>query len=730
MSLFNFPNQRIPETKKDKAWHISHVEAYLSYSSTANYSLKKKEIIDLYLATAGVLSPEQEKIVCNTITEKYGDNFGPQYYVYPLIENRIEAVVGEYRTRPLKKKLLVNNEDAVIKKLDQKVSVLAESMLREANQKMEADLGFAPETEQPEMEIPEDMEEFFQKNFRTVSEEIGEDVLYQYLLVRKGKEKIYDLLRHYLTGGRIHGYLDVKDNHPDIFIPHPAETFYDTDTTDVIQKDIQYFLWEKPMSVNEIFNTFELTKDEKLIVENYSRIMNSDVDKYSKYFIGEGDDFRPRVICMEWISRITKKFLVIQNKQSGQEEYKILPEDYKERSRDNIKTIEIEDVRHIIMVGPEIVLSYGSLEKQMQTISNPKKRYLNAVGIIDDNRNGAGQIRSLAKKLKYLQDFASEILYEIRINMRYIDGGVLIYDLANIPKEWMALGATKALEKVNFHLKRDRIQFINSKDRKQNTYANSVNLSQKGRLSDLVELLAVIEDMADRISGISKEAQGQASQYNKATTTEANMTASSTRMEYYLGPFDTFVDTLQERFILKAKHTYKENDIFTYFGGDNQAKFLKLFPDFFLEDLGIHTGDNRKEYERKKRIDAIAERTFGNSQDLGVMLNLINVWNAEHSTEAEAILRKGAKALEKTMKENQAAMQQQAAAAEETKRLDIQKKDEQHLEKLDNNIEVAEIYADQQKTDTDTKEENANLRKAAELEAAMRLKENENNNQE
>ena len=718
MSLFNFPNQRISESKKDENWHIQHIEGYLQFSLTNDYSRMKKEQADLYFAATAQLSPEQYKIVCAMITERYGDNFGPQYYVYPLIESKIEQLIGDYRNRPLKRKCLVNNEKAVIKKLDQKVSMVAEKILREVNQEMESSLGFTPETEQPEMKIPDDIEEFFQKDFRTISEEVGEDVLYQLLVVKKEKEKIYDALRHFLTGGIVHAYADEKDGHPSVFIPHPLECFYDIDSSESIQKNIQYFVWDKPMSVNEIFNTFDLTEKQKQKVENYSNIINNmnNSTTMTHWFDRQGDSFRPKVVSMEWVSRRTAKFLVIENK-DGKEEYKILPDDYKPRKdrKENIKSMEIDDVRHIIMVGPDVVLSYGSNEFQMHTIGNKKKKFLNVVGLVD-MRGGIGQTRSLAKKLVYLQDFASEILYELRLNMRQLDGSVLVYDLANIPKEWMALGATKAMQKVNFYLKRDRIQFINTKDKRNNTYANSTNVSQKGRLQDLMNTLALIEDLADKISGASKESQAQASQYAKATVAELNLSASTSRTENYFGLFDSFIETFLERLIIKAKHVYKENDTFTYFAGDNQAKFLKVFPDFFMEDLGIHIGDNRLEYERKKRLDAVGQQTFGVSQDPEIMLNLIKMWNTENSTEAEAVFRAGIKSMKELREQNMQAQQQQIEA---NKEVQIEKEntlERRHQEQMDNNIEVAKIYANNKIQDTVERELGQDRRKAAEIE--------------
>ena len=138
------------------------------------------------------------------------------------------------------------------------------------------------------------------------------------------------------------------------------------------------------------------------------------------------------------------------------------------------------------MIGPDMVLEWGQLKDQLKSIGNKKKRFIHVVGLNVNNNTGTNTVRSIAKKLKFLQDYASEILYEIKIAMRQVDGGVLVYDLSNIPKEWMRLGITKAIERVNYSIKKDRIMFINSADKKSTSYASSVQLSQKTRLGDLV----------------------------------------------------------------------------------------------------------------------------------------------------------------------------------------------------------------------------------------------------
>lgn len=722
MSIFNFPNQRIPETKKDEAWHKLHIQGYLYYSTSNEYYLKKQEIQRLYYAYNALLDKKTEKIVKTTITERFGENLGPKYIVYPLCEGKVESVIGHYRKRPLKRKCLVNNPSAVTEKLEKKVDYVSEQILRSVNQDMQPNIGFAPETENAEVPIPDDIQEFFEKDYRTLSEEIGEDVLYQLLIVNKEKEKIYDLLRNYLISGRVFALLDEKEGHPSIFIPHILDCFYETNVHESVQKDTNFFVWDKYMTVNEIYNTWDVSEADKAKIEVYAS-GHTDENKpkmQGDWFRMEQDGIRIRVVSMMWKSRKKIKFKVITNKTTGKEEYKILPDNYKIRNRDkednSVRTIEIDNNRHITMVGPDVVLSFGEEEKQMKRSSDHKKRFLPVVGLIDDVSIGTGEIRSLVKKLIDMQDFASEILYEIRIAMRQNDGNVMVYDLANVPKEWTKLGGDKAIEKVNFYLKRDRIQYINSRDKRSNPYASSSNVSNKGRLDDLMKLLMVIEDLSDTISGISQETQGQGNPYQKATTAQIALNNSTVRMEEYFGIFDTFVEVLLERIILKSKFIYEENQVFSYFGGDSQMKFLQVMPDYFLDDLGVHIADNRKEFKKVQDIEEMAKMAFMNAQTPEMMLELLKIYNADGSSEKEAILRKGVKSLAELREKNNQQLQQAEQATLQQKAKEKDDDNQIKRESHQKDINVAKIYADNKADDTRQKEQGQNVRKLADIE--------------
>lgn len=730
MSSYNFPNQRIAERKKTEEWHKQHVIGYIGYSTSDEWHQKKREIRELIFAYHGILTKEQKKKCQKMITERFGENLGPEYMIYPLIENMVESVVGQYRLRPLVKKALVNNKSAVIKKLDAKVDMVFEKLMREVNSNVSQKIGFNLETDNPQMEIPDDIDEFFEKDYRTISEEIAEDVLYQILEVFKEKEQIYDLLRFFCVTGRCYGTIIEKNGHPSIYVPHILDIFYDVDYSQSLQDNLDFFVWDKYMTVNEIFNLFDLNEKQKKQIEGHftadksaDHINHQEKGSQNLWFTSGDDGNKIRVVSMNWKSRRQSRFLNFTNKKTGKVESKILPDDYKPRNRDKerIETIEVEDERFITMVGPDLVLAYGRVEpeKQLKRVSNDKIRYLSSMGVIDEITMGTGEIRSIAKKLVELQNFASEILYELRLSLRQLDGNALVYDLANVPKQWGNLAPNDIINKINFHLKRDRIQIINSRGRKSNPYANSVNISQKGRIQEVIGLLAVIEDLAKKITGITEEELGQAAQYAKATVSEINMHAGYARTEEHLGPFITFQTKLLERLILKAKTIYKEGDIFAYYGGDNQQKFLQVAEQFFDDDIGLHIGDNQKEQIKTRKMEAMAEQAFARPDNPELMLELLKMYNADSSTEKESVFKKGIVALQQMAQENEEKNRQLQEMDIQQKEAAEQKKDQQHKEKLQNNIDVAKIYADNKADVEGMKEDGQNLRKAADIAADM-----------
>lgn len=731
--MYNFPDQTIPESKKDENWHKDHIVNWVNFTIAGSYQEDKKEIERLYFAHSAKAHPIDEEIIKKTITERFCDiNLGPGFDIYPLIEYFVEQLIGDYRLRPLRYFALVQNKDAVVAKLDEIYDVYLEKIMRKIHGEINEEQGIDIPTEKPDIELPEDDDEEFFKNFRTNSEEQAETILYFLLVVKKEKEIIYQALLHYLIAGNVSLIMARKDGHPTVKIGHPLFSDYDVDSHNMIQDNLQYYSYSEFMGVNEILNNYDLSKEKKELVIQYAGSFETSGFRggSTNYWFERGNGnagFRIRTVTMIWKSRKKVKFKRYYSK-DGVEEMKILPEDYKKRKDDDIVSLDIEDIRHCTMIGPDIVLEYGSQKDQLKPMHDKKKRVINVLAINANNKTGTNIIRSMAKKLKFLQDYASEILYELKIAMRQVDGGALVYDVGEIPKEWMKGGVDKALEKVNYTLKKDKMIIVNRNDKRSNSYASAVNISQKSKVGDLMNMLTLIETLAAKISGVNGSKMGDQADYTKSTVAQMNLMQANSRIENIYGPFDTFVEKFLERIVLFAQNTYKEGEVYNYYAGDKGLKFLKIMPEVFMDDIGITLSDPRKELQAKEIIDRAAETLIPNMQDPRMFRELIKIHLSESASEAIQVFDKALEQMDKSMKERQEAQTQQAQAMAQAEQAKADADVTKAREANQTDLAIAQTYKDGSLQESSLKEANSNLREAAKIEKDLRINASRENN--
>ena len=708
----------------------------LDASSLKNNEKKYKEIGNLmikYISSrdyegrlGGIAKYEQkylaEDVERKSVTDPYGENLGQKYETYPLIEGIIDDIIGKYLSRPLKRKVYSVNKDAINSKLDEKVDYIAEEIFRDINEKMNQENNLELETESPEIELPEDIEEFFSKTYKTLAEELSDDLITQFLDVNKYKDKIKYLLTEYLYGDTCAGYMDKKNGHPELVRLRYDECTYDIDPTKEVQDDMEYFAFYKWYTENEIYNEFRLNKkDKKKVKEVFismddGNLLQDDIMNNYPYpgsdqnckggvsYKGWVDDqtksrrHRMRVLVMKFKARRDLKALIYNNKKTGKDVYKLLPEGYKERNRDKIEVTSIETIHVVKMLGPEIMLEYGEVEERNGYIDNPAKATIPAFALVGKTHLKSRRIRSVAAKLEGIQMQASDILFQMRLLINSTDGKVMIYDAAQTPKQFIdSYGASNAINRVFHHMKKDKVVIINSKDKKDRHTFNqftTMDLSNRGLMKDLMDGLMLIEDLARKFVGLTKEAQEGGEKYQTATSVNRSIIASNSRIEVYFEPFDSLMGTLLHKFLQKCKNVYSEGQVFQQIFGDMQTKFMSIHKDFLDVDLGMYIGDSAKDLRDKQIIDQGAQMALGSAQTPEIILDLINVLEKDNASESKAILERSVAAMAKIT-------EQQAADAEKLERDKMQHesdmKQQEAAEKdkdRQNNIDVANIYND------------------------------------
>ena len=705
MSRFNLPDQTIPESKKDKEWHISHVLEYVNYTLNDFYQNQKKEMLKLYRGYNAELSEDEEALV-KSITCPNGYNLGVEYIVYPLIQTKIEQLVGEFLLRPLRRKAYVIDKKSKNKKFEKKLKLISEEIMRDLLKEIQPDLGYKPETENPEIELPPDIEEFFEKDFKTIAEEVADGFLNLFLDVRKEKHKFKELFLDYCITDRCHAVLEKKFGHTSMRKVHPLDADYDIDPYKIVQDNHEYFFENYYLTENEIYNTFELKEDQKDKIKEIFSTLEPGAEsvytdsltyskKYNGWFSTSNKVNRLRVVSLIWKSR--KRISIKESKsKKGKTFYKKIDEKYIVRKKDIIKHIDGEEPRHVIMLGPEICLSYGKMKNRYSYVDTPWQCTLPVISLIRDNSTGTSLIKSPASKLYQLQQIASEVLFEIRLALKTAgDKRVLVYDAAQTPKAFTKGGFENGLNRVMHHIKKDKLMIINSKEKGAKNSFNqftSLNLSQEGAVQDLFNGLAIIEDLASKFIGISPEREGQIGQYQTATGTDRAIRGSTARTEIFFNPFDEFIQALLEKVLMKAKKDYEEGEVIHFIFGEMKTKFLKLYKEFFLSDLGMYLSNARKDQEASQRIDIAAERALANATDPSILMGLIEVFEGETAVEKKAVFQRMLNTMNKMAEERnkslveQSKIEAQKEIAKEKEQADLKR------EGYQKDIEVAKIY--------------------------------------
>mgnify|MGYP001287938310 CR=1 FL=1 len=725
--MYNFPDQDIPKSKKTKDWHKQHVQNAVSFIQSNEYGRSNEAITRLFNSYNGILTQKETEIIKLTLTDQYGTNLGVPYMVYPLIKTKIDQIAGIYAERPVKKRAYAIDKESVAKKLEYKLDLIEEELFREKNEEFKQYTGIELDTNNPQIKLPNDIEEFMAKDYKMMEEEIANDVITNFLEVEKNKRLILSMLKSVLISEQVHAKIYVDNGVIKWRMVHPNNAIFDLDPKSDVNENQNFFIEYVPMSENEILNTFTLDKETKALVKSYfkndyfTNATRGGID-INGWFSTDNKTKRVNVVELDWKSQKNVRFIEDENKHTGEPIVKKLDDDYeyKKREKERLRTLEVFEHRFCIMLGPDIVLDYGEREYRNSRKSNPRDILLDSVTLKLNNTLGETGIQSIAALLLKLQDFASELLFTLRLTAKKNKGKIMLYDVAQTPREYFKNGDPQtALNRVLHHAVKDSMVLINSKDKSQRQTFNqftAIDLGTKEMLQDIINALATIEMLADKWIGLSPEAQGNVGQYQTASGSDKAVKGSLIRLENIFMPFDNFIQSLLDKVIIKAKQTYKDNDVTQFIFGDLKSKVIAFSEKFFLADYGMYFGYPNVDQQKKEIINRAAEMLLSNAQSDELILSAIRILNEDTSSEAEAILVKAieskSKLQEQLQQSQMQAMQQQQQAMAEEKDKDRQVSRDGHLK----DVIVANIYAENKTNVEKIKQGNENNRTLADIE--------------
>jgi len=673
-----FPRQNIPESKKDEEWHRNTVDAIVAQSrQNTRYLSARKNDHENYLIVNGDFDNKQFEYV----TDMYGITAPARLVNYPIILPKLDLLAGELISQPLQYTVNVINRNAIRRKNEKRTQIAAEVVLKPIRREIEKVIGMPIPDEDLGEEIPEDVDAYTKMNFRDHVEEMVYTGL-TYCTQKWGMDQIfkrgfYDLG---ITGKEFYRIM-LKNGDPYVERCDPRSMLYDVDSDKENIKDSKYAGVENWYTVNEILDTYNLYLNKEQI-EEIEELESQDSawyqeqnSQYDNYTHADGESMKVRVVDVQWRSFRPVKYKVSPNKYDESIDYhKRVKDDYKAKKGEKIVTKVTNDVRQAVKIGHSILIKWGRKPNQVRYEENYSNTSLDFFGAIRNNFNG--QTLSVVDSLKNIQILYNIVMYQIELALARSGSKAIVYDVSQKPKN-------VPLEDVMYHAKNSGLILINSRQEGMSNFNQfqSIDFTLSQSVSQMTNLKIMLEDTADKLTGISAARAGVTKSGDLVGVTERNVMQSTliTAPLFDLH-YQVVGDVLQGLCALMKPAWGMEGRMANVFG-DMGMQTFKIDKSIALDEYGIFVENSGREVQRKQSMLALMDR-YASSGNLDPMA-AIKAVNADNATEVESILVSGLEAVQAASLEME---QQQMALQEQTNQI--------NQEKTSVTVKVAQIKAE------------------------------------
>lgn len=675
-----FPKQNIPDKQKTKEWHLDCVNAIIKYTrGGSRFTSETQKDHENYLLYEGTFDPKQFEYVTNS----YGITSPARLVNYPIIQPKIELLAGELISQPLQFSVNVINRSAIRRKNEKKISIAAEVVLRPIRKEISKALGVEFPEEEMGSEIPEDIETFMNMKFRDAVEDQVHIGL-QYLIQKQElkslfKRGFYDLC---ITSKEFyHTY--IKNGDPYVERIDPRQMYYDVDSDKETIQDSKYAGHENWYTVNEIMDEYGhlLSKEDvdylEKISSNFEQHAENATDALNDYYIEQNTDMKVRVVKMQWKSLKTIKFKESENKFNPDVPFlKMVKDDYKPKKDEKIISKPVSYIHQATKIGDKILVNYGPKPNQIRYEENYSNASLDYFGIIRNSFNG--KTISVVDSLKNIQLLYNITMYQIELTMVRAGGKSLIYDVSQKPSKL-------SLEDIMYHTKNSGITFINSKQEggQISTYNqwNQIDMTLSNSVSQLINLKIMLEETADKLTGITAARSGITKSGDLVGVTQQNVMQSSLITAPLFDMHYKIVGDVLNNVANLMRIAWANEGRMANIYGDIGMEVFQIDKAISLDEYGIFVENSGKEYQDKNLMIQMMQQ-FASTGSIDPMSTL-TAMRADSATEVEAIIKKGISELQAQqaeMKEREIAAQEQA--------------NEINAQKLQAPIQVAQINAE------------------------------------
>jgi hypothetical protein len=652
---------------------------------------------------------------------------------YPIIKPIIDLLLGEKSKRPLNYTVTVQNSDSVSIKENAKSELIFKNLQQHFMQSVQnqgQEMGVDPEQE---IELPKHVADMFESSYVDNRAILGQKSLNYIMQEQEVYDKIQKGWFHYLVSGEVYTHRGVRSSEPFYDILNPIDVDYDLDPDLEFVEDGDWALVRKYSHASTIIDHYyeSLTEDQVLELEEprHSETGGSYLNAQSPS--NDSNSNRSRlleVVNVYWKSRKRIGFLTYMDPETGvMEEDEVedgfrLPQQLKEEGA-SVEWKWVNEVWEGTRIDGRIYIDINPISNQRTSLDNPSKCKLpiNGRRYSDTNSKNISLVKlGIPYQLNYN-------IYKYRLEVAVAKSKDIIaqFDINMIPKKW-------DMDKFMYFVDATGIAWVdyNKEGVKLSPQHQSVLDMSIKTISQYIELLNSIAIEWEKISGVSRQRQGEIGAYEGKASSQQAILQSSHITEDLFRKFERLEQRDFQALLDYSKEAWLSGKKTMYAMPDGTTDYLDIDSMGHLEsNYGIFVSDAGKDQEKLQNIKGLTQAMMQNGTKPAAIAEMLDSDSFSEIKKNLKLADKASEELEAAQQQAQQEMQQQQMEAEQMKAqaesLDKEKDRQKDIEialinaESKNNPEGTSLALEKMMKDFDIKERELDL-KTAEFEEKIR----------
>lgn len=717
-NLYNatFPQQKLPLSKKNEDWQHSCVNYIIGEGNIVSGGRQNTQFGELqtyYNLYNSIFDEKDFKRITNPF--KVDDGFPATPQDFNIIRPKIDLLIGEETKRPMNFRVVRTSQEAVSDLMDKEKEMLMQYMMSAIMAKMdpEQQQQFQKQLQSGEIMPPEQIAKYMDSTYKDVVENTAYHTL-SYLREKLNidNEFIKGWKDALISGNEIY-YVGVQNDEPYMERVNPLFFSYDKSPDLEFIEDGSWCCRKMRLPVAEVYDRY------------YNKLDEKDLNKLNEMLTGkpmgdmrEGDpvdtgggiqmhiydnpefDQKSRYCINVWHccwKSFKKIFYVTYMDETGTPQVQIADESYKKIGNElSVEPDWIVEVWEGYRAGSDLYFGIQPIEYQHVSIDNPNSQKLPYCGCVYSNTNS--KPRSLVSILKPLQYMYIVLWYRLELAIARDKGKVVNMDITQIPK---SMNITP--ERWMHYLSSVGVNFINPYEEGWNVpgreggkpatfnQITALDLTMSNVISEYIQLMDKIEQLAGTISGITEQRQGAISSSELVGNVERSVVQSSHITEPLFWAHAQCKRHVLNMLLNTAKGAWQQTGKkkLSYIFDNGERAFLDISDKFYYEDMDVFVSDTSKDLENIQKLQQLIQPAMQNGASLLEAAEILTNDNFN-------IIKQKLAAMQKRQEEQ--AQQQQQAEAQAQQQLQQMQNEAKQQELM---LQEAQMDLDRYKIDQD-----------------------------